>query len=86
MSTVGHSNKISSLVKHVASLCKQADESICTDEVHRAALLQATKELVVGLEKPTDAVYQTAFLVSDLFTFSICSWSLGSILLTTQPL
>ena len=76
MSTVGNSNKISSLVKHVASLCKQADENNCTDEVRRTALLQATKELVVVLERPTDAVYQNAFLVFDPFYFSNYSWSL----------
>ena len=70
MSTVGHSDKVLSLVKHVASLCQQADENIYTDEVHRAALLQATKELVVVLENPTDSVYQNAFLVFDLISFS----------------
>lgn len=71
MSTVGHSDKVSNLVKQVGSLCKQADEHKFTDEVHRAALLQATKELVVVLERPTDAVYQNAFLVVDFFSFSI---------------
>ena len=86
MSTMGHSKNISSLVKHVASLCKQADENICTDEVHRVALLQATKELVVVLEKPTDAVYQNAFLVFDLFSFLVHSWRLESILLTVRSL
>ena len=86
MSTVGHSNRISSLVKPVVSLCEQAGESICTDEVDRAALLQATKELVVVLERPTDAVYQNAFSVIDLFSFSIYNWSLESISLTIPSL
>ena len=86
MSTVGHSEKVSSLVKQVASLCEQADGNICTDEARRAALLQATKELVVVLEKPTDAVYQNAFLVFDLFPFSNCCWSLERILLTIRSL
>ena len=66
MSTVGHSNNLLNLVERVASLCKQADESICTDEARRAALLRAAKQLVVALEAPADAVYQTAFLVLSL--------------------
>ncbi|MCJ1262498.1 hypothetical protein MMC22_002368 [Lobaria immixta] len=56
-----HSSTVSRLVKQVASLCKQADD-VYADETLRAALLQATKQLAVVLEKPADAVYQNAFL------------------------
>lgn len=69
MSTVDHSSTVSRLVKQVASLCKQADD-IYTNETLRAALLQATKQLAVVLEKPADAVYQNAFLVT--FPLSAC--------------
>lgn len=67
MSTVDHSNRFF-LVKQVASLCKQADD-VYADETLRVALLQATKQLAVALEKPTDAVYQNAFLVTLPFAF-----------------
>ena len=63
MSTIDHSIRVSSLIKQVAFLCKQADDD-CADESLQAALLRATKQLAILLEKPADAVYQNAFLVT----------------------
>ena len=80
MSTMDLTNRTSSLVKLVLALCNQVD-NLHNNEILRAALLQAIKQLAIVLENPADAVFQTAFLVSCPLSFCICSQSLESRLL-----
>ena len=63
MATVNDSLEVANLAKEVTTLCKRAND-VYIDETLRATLLQATKKLSIALEKPADAVFQTAFLVT----------------------
>ena len=63
MATANDSLEGANLAKEVATLCKRAND-VYIDETLRAKLLQATKNLSIALEKPADAIFQTAFLVT----------------------
>ena len=63
MTSKAHEGKVEALLKDISSFKNRA-EDIQANEALRAKLLQTAKTLVSALEKPADAVFHNAFLVS----------------------
>lgn len=68
MASEDHERYIASLLKDISILESQT-ENVYAHEAVRAKLLQTTKRLVSALEKPGDAVFHNAFLVSKYLSF-----------------
>ena len=63
MTSNAHESKVEALLKDISSFGNRT-EDVHANEAVRAKLLQTAKRLVGALEKPADAVFHNAFLVT----------------------
>ena len=79
MTSKAHEGKVEALLKDISSV-ENRTEDVYAHEAVRAKLLQTAKRLVSALEKPADAVFHNAFLVTTRVSLKGSDWPLKTLL------